>query len=43
MILGLLLTYLYERTGTLVSSITVHIIHNLSMVFLVFLVKQAGG
>lgn len=42
MALGILLAYLYEKTGTLVSSITVHIIHNLSMVFMVFLVKQAG-
>jgi membrane protease YdiL (CAAX protease family) len=42
MALGMLLAYLYEKTGTLVSSITVHMIHNLSMVFLVFLVKQVG-
>ena len=42
MALGILLAYLYEKTGTLVSSITVHIIHNLSMIFLVFLVKQVG-
>ena len=42
MILGMLLAYLYEKTGTLVSSITVHAIHNLSMVFMVFLVKQLG-
>ena len=43
MALGILLAYLYEKTGTLVSSITVHIIHNLSMVFVVFLVKQVGA
>jgi membrane protease YdiL (CAAX protease family) len=43
MALGVLLAYLYEKTGTLVSSITVHIAHNLSMVFLVFLIKQAGS
>jgi membrane protease YdiL (CAAX protease family) len=42
MILGMVLAYLYEKTGTLVSSITVHMIHNLSMVFLVFLVKHMG-
>ncbi len=42
MALGMLLAYIYEKTGTLVSSVTVHMIHNLSMVFLVFLVKQAG-
>ncbi len=40
--LGILLAYLYERTGSLVSSITVHMIHNISMVVLVFLVKQLG-
>lgn len=40
--LGLLLAYLYEKTGSLVSSITVHMIHNLSMVMLVFIVKQIG-
>ena len=40
LILGMLLAYLYEKTGTLVSSITVHTIHNLSMVFFVFLLKQ---
>jgi uncharacterized protein len=42
MALGMLLAYLYEKTGTLVSSITVHVIHNLTMVFLVFLVKHIG-
>ena len=42
MVLGMLLAYIYEKTGTLVSSVTVHMIHNLSMVFLVFLVKQIG-
>lgn len=40
MALGLLLAYLYEKTGTLVSSITVHAMHNLSMVLLVFLIKE---
>ncbi|MDD5495805.1 MAG: CPBP family intramembrane metalloprotease [Candidatus Omnitrophica bacterium] len=39
-ILGMLLAYLYEKTGSLVSSVTVHVIHNLSMVFFVFLLKQ---
>lgn len=42
MALGMFLAYIYEKTGTLVSSITVHTIHNLSMVLLVFLVKQIG-
>lgn len=40
MILGLLLAYLYEKTGTLVAPITVHIIHNFTMVSYVFLIKQ---
>ncbi|MDP2913053.1 MAG: CPBP family intramembrane metalloprotease [Candidatus Omnitrophota bacterium] len=42
MAIGLLLVYMYEKTGTLVSSITVHIAHNLGMVILLFLVKQVG-
>ena len=42
MVLGILLAYLYEKTGTLISSMTVHVIHNLSMVFFVFLLKQLG-
>jgi len=40
MMLGMLLAYLYEKTGTLVSSITVHIIHNFGMILFVFLIKQ---
>ncbi len=40
--LGILLARLYERTGTIVSSVTVHVIHNMGMVLLVFLVKQLG-
>lgn len=40
--LGILLAYVYEKTGSLVSSVTVHMVHNLAMVFLVFLVKQIG-
>ncbi len=43
MALGILLSYLYERTGSLVSSITVHIAHNLGMVTLVFVVRSIGG
>lgn len=39
MILGMLLTYLFERTGTLVASCTVHILHNTAMVWFVFLMK----
>ncbi len=41
--LGLLLAYLYERTGSLIPSITVHAIHNsLSLAFLLFLKHIAG-
>ncbi|NQT32183.1 MAG: CPBP family intramembrane metalloprotease [Candidatus Omnitrophica bacterium] len=43
MVLGMLLAYLYEKTGSLVSSITVHIIHNVGMVFMVFLLRSIGG
>ena len=42
MILGILLTYLYEKTGTLVASITVHVMHNFGMTILVFLIKRLG-
>lgn len=36
--LGILLAYIYEKTGSLVSSITVHVMHNSSMLaFLLFL------
>lgn len=43
MVLGILLAYLYEKTGTLVSSVTVHMIHNLTMVGFVFLAKSMGA
>jgi len=39
MILGMLLCYLFERTGTLVASCTVHILHNTAMIGMVFLIK----
>lgn len=42
MIIGMLLAYLYEKTGTLVASVTAHMIHNASMVGFVFLLKQLG-
>lgn len=42
MVLGLLLAYLYEKTGSLIPSIMVHVMHNLSMVILVFLVRYSG-
>jgi membrane protease YdiL (CAAX protease family) len=42
MALGMLLAYLYEKTGSLVTPISVHIIHNVGMVMLVFLVRGIG-
>ncbi|MBL7068412.1 MAG: CPBP family intramembrane metalloprotease [Candidatus Omnitrophica bacterium] len=39
LVLGVFLAYLYEKTGSLVPSITVHVAHNLIMVFFVFLIK----
>ncbi len=42
MVLGMLLAYLYEKTGSLVPSMTVHIIHNVGMVILVFLIRNIG-
>ena len=37
--LGILLAYLYEKTGSIVPSIAVHIIHNSAVIFFVFLYK----
>ena len=37
--LGILLAYLYEKTGSLIPAITVHIIHNSAVVFFVFLYR----
>jgi membrane protease YdiL (CAAX protease family) len=42
MALGLLLAYLYEKTGSLVSCMSVHIAHNIGMVILVFLARGIG-
>jgi membrane protease YdiL (CAAX protease family) len=42
MVLGLLLAYLYEKTGSLVPSMAVHIMHNVGMVVLVFLMRGVG-
>jgi len=39
LVLGVFLAYLYEKTGSLIPSITVHVIHNLLMVLFVFLIK----
>ncbi len=41
--LGMLLAYLYEKTGSLIPSISVHIMHNLAMVALVFAGRSVGG
>lgn len=38
-VLGILLAYLYEKTGSLISPIVVHMIHNSSVVFFVYLYK----
>lgn len=38
--LGCLLAYLYEKTGSLIPSITVHIIHNSALIFVVFIYKE---
>lgn len=40
MTLGILLAYLYERTGSLVASIAVHIAHNSVILCFVFFVKE---
>lgn len=39
LVLGILLAYLYEKTGSIIPSITVHVIHNAAVVFFVFLYK----
>ncbi|MCM8781440.1 MAG: CPBP family intramembrane metalloprotease [Candidatus Omnitrophica bacterium] len=39
MVLGMLLAYLFEKTGTLIASCAVHILHNSAMVCFVFLIK----
>lgn len=40
MIIGMVLAYLYEKTGTLVAPVAAHMIHNVSMVGFVFLIRQ---
>lgn len=40
MILGVLLAYLYETTGSLVASMAVHILHNSIIVGFVFFIKE---
>ncbi|MBL7073377.1 MAG: CPBP family intramembrane metalloprotease [Candidatus Omnitrophica bacterium] len=41
--LGVLLAYLYEKTGSLTASIAVHISHNLAMVVLVFFMRSMSA
>lgn len=40
MILGILMAFLYEVTGSLVTSISVHILHNSIIVYFVFFIKE---
>ena len=42
MALGMLLAFLYQKTGSLVAPISVHIMHNIAMVILVFLARSVG-
>jgi len=39
LILGVILTYLYEKTGSLIPSMTLHILHNLLSLCMVFFVR----
>ncbi|MDD5634152.1 MAG: type II CAAX endopeptidase family protein, partial [Candidatus Omnitrophica bacterium] len=43
MLLGLLLVYLFEKTGSLIPSVCVHITHNIGMIILVFIVRMVGS
>ena len=43
MILGMVLAYLYEKTGSLIPSITLHILNNVGSVIMVFLFKHFNG
>ena len=40
MALGVLLAYLYEKTGSLVAPMAVHILHNSIIVAFVFFIKE---
>lgn len=42
-LLGLVLAYLYEKTGTLLSPIFVHMLHNITTLTYLFLNKQQGN
>jgi len=41
--LGILLAYLYEKTGSLIPSLTVHILHNSASLALLVFIKQISG
>ena len=43
LVLSALLTILYEKTGSLISSVTVHVLHNSLMIGFFFFVKELGG
>jgi len=40
LVLGITLGFLYERTGSLIASFTVHIMHNTATISVVFLIKR---
>jgi membrane protease YdiL (CAAX protease family) len=40
MILGVLMAFLYETTGSLIAPIAVHILHNSVIVCFVFFIKE---
>jgi len=41
-VLGIMLSYLYHKTGSIVSSITLHIFHNINMVIFALFVKMVS-
>ena len=41
-LLGMLLSYLYERTGTLTASLVVHALHNAVMIGILLLRKATS-
>ncbi|MFH0839049.1 MAG: CPBP family intramembrane glutamic endopeptidase [Candidatus Omnitrophota bacterium] len=43
MVLGLLLVYLYEKSGSLIPSITVHVIHNAILAVFMLAIKELAG
>lgn len=43
LILGILLAYIYEKTGSLLSALTVHVLNNSAALFFLFLLKELFG